>query len=268
VRRVEEAAAGGNPVEGNPSAGNVAPQAQTQTAQNTTQGDAATPLETGVRQREAALAKLNKERRQKRLRDSQELNECLGSGMDLLRPEQVGQITEAAVAAGNEPMDALRSFGENPYASEGDLREAVKGAVQVMIARSREQQQRAGTQRVAAESETPREVLRLPEARRAACQDIPRSPSGRMLRGMESEVEQSTITSVASGSTCMRRSGTATRISSEATAEFCIRELHVHTRQPTERQTPGDRTPLRLTACCKRWRSPRPRCCQQLNRCC
>jgi hypothetical protein len=43
---------------------------------------------------------------------------------------------------------------------------------------------------VAAESETPREVLRLPEARRAARQDIPGPPSGRMLQGVESEVEQ------------------------------------------------------------------------------
>jgi hypothetical protein len=94
VQRVEEAAAGSNPVEGNPSAGNMAPQAQTQTAQNIAQGDAATPLKTGVRQRgdtekqraaevkvarAAALDKLNKERQQKRLRDAQELNECLGS---------------------------------------------------------------------------------------------------------------------------------------------------------------------------------------------
>jgi hypothetical protein len=51
VQRAEGAAGGGNPVEGNPSAGNMAPQAQTQTAQNTAQGDAATPLETGLRQR-------------------------------------------------------------------------------------------------------------------------------------------------------------------------------------------------------------------------
>ncbi len=43
---------------------------------------------------------------------------------------------------------------------------------------------------MAAESETPREVLRLPEARRAARQDIPGPPSGRMLQGVESEVEQ------------------------------------------------------------------------------
>ncbi len=65
-----------------------------------------------------------------------------------------GQITEAAAAAGSESLDALRSFGErlrnlrekNPHASEADLREAVKGAVRVMITRSREQRQRAGTQ--------------------------------------------------------------------------------------------------------------------------
>jgi hypothetical protein len=51
-------------------------------------------------------------------------------------------------------MDALRSFGErlrnlrdeNPHASETVLREAVKDAVQVMIARSREQRQRAAAE--------------------------------------------------------------------------------------------------------------------------
>jgi hypothetical protein len=95
-------------------------------------------------------------------------------------------------------MDTLRSFkerlrnlrDENPHASEANLREAVKGAVQVMIARSREQRQRLGTQRVTAESETPREVLRLPEVRREARHDIAGPPSGRMQRGAESEVEQ------------------------------------------------------------------------------
>ncbi len=140
VQRGEGAAVGGNPLEGNPSAGNTAPQAQTHTAQNTAQGDATTPLETGLRQRgdtekqraaeakaarEAAQANINRERRQKRLRNAQELIECLGSGMDLLSTKQVGQITEAAAAAGSEPRDALRSFGErlrdlrdeNPHAS-------------------------------------------------------------------------------------------------------------------------------------------------------
>jgi hypothetical protein len=161
VQRVEEAAASGNPVEGNLLAANMASQAQTQTAHKTAQGEAATPLETGVRQRgdaekqraveakaarEAALAKLNKERWQKHLRDAQGLNKCLGSGMDLLTPEQVWQITEAATLVVNEPMEALRSFGErlrnlreeNPHESETDFREAVKGAVQVMITRSKE----------------------------------------------------------------------------------------------------------------------------------
>jgi hypothetical protein len=124
--------------------------------------------------------------------------ECLGSGMDLLTPEQVAQITEAASAAGSEPREALRSFGErlrdlrkeNPHASEADLKEAVKGAVQAMIARARGQRRRADTQRVAAESDTPRDVSRLPETRRMTRQDVPGPPSGRMLRGAESEVEQ------------------------------------------------------------------------------
>ncbi len=38
-------------MEGNPSAGSTAPQAPTQAAQNIAQGDNATPLETGLRQR-------------------------------------------------------------------------------------------------------------------------------------------------------------------------------------------------------------------------
>ena len=145
VRRAEEAAAGGNPVEGNPSDGNMAPQAQTQVAQNTAQGDDATPLETGLRQRgdvesqraaeakaarDTALTAFNRERRQERLRTAQELAECLGSGMDLLTTEQVAQITEAVAATGSEPREALRSFGErlrdlrdkNPHTSVADLR--------------------------------------------------------------------------------------------------------------------------------------------------
>ena len=46
VRRTEQAAAGGNLVEGDPSVSSRTPQASVQTAQNN-----ATPLETGLRQR-------------------------------------------------------------------------------------------------------------------------------------------------------------------------------------------------------------------------
>ena len=103
VRRAEEAAVGGNLVEGNPSTGSTAPQAPTQAAQNIAQGDNATPLETGLRQRgdvesqraakakaarDAALASFNMERRQRTLRNAQELIDCLGSGMDLIRPSK------------------------------------------------------------------------------------------------------------------------------------------------------------------------------------
>jgi 16S rRNA G1207 methylase RsmC len=75
-------------------------------------GGCCIPLETGARQRsdtekqqtaeakaacEAALAKLNKERHQQQcLREAQELYKCLSSGMDLLTPGQVRQITDAA----------------------------------------------------------------------------------------------------------------------------------------------------------------------------
>jgi hypothetical protein len=176
VRRTEEAAAGGNLVEGDQLASCMAPQAPTQAAQNIAQGDNATPLETGLRQRgnvesqraarDTALAAFNRERRQERLRTAQELMDCLGSGMDLLSIEQIGEIKEAAAAAGSEPGEALRSFGErlrdlgkeNPHASEADLKEAVKGAVQAMIAKARGQRRRADTQRVAAESNTPRDA--------------------------------------------------------------------------------------------------------------
>ena len=87
-------------MEGNPLAGNMAPQAQTQTVQNTAQGDEATPLETRLRQRgdvesqqaaeakaarDTALATFNRERQQRTLRNAQELIDCLGSGMDLWR---------------------------------------------------------------------------------------------------------------------------------------------------------------------------------------
>jgi hypothetical protein len=185
-------------------------------AQDTAQGDAATPLETVTRQRtdaekqraaearaarEAALAKLNRERQLKRLRDAQEFTKCLSSGMDLLTPEQVRQFTNSATDTDNEPMDALRSFNkrlrilreENPHASEADIREAVEGAVRMIVTRARnekERRQKSGTQQAVAAFEVPREALHLPESRRAARQDILRPSSGRTLLGAESEVEQ------------------------------------------------------------------------------
>ena len=121
----ERAAAGGNLVEGDPSVSSRTPQASVQTAQNIAQGDNATPLETGLRQRgnvesqraadtkatrDTSLAASNRERRQEQLRAAQELVDCLGAGMDLLSVEQIKQIKEAAAAAGNEPGEALRSF--------------------------------------------------------------------------------------------------------------------------------------------------------------
>ncbi len=183
-------------MEGDPQASCTVPQAPTQAAQNIAQGESATPLETGLRQRgnfesqraakakvarDTALTAFNRERRQERLRTAQELVDCLGSGMDLLTPEQVAQITEAAAAAGSEPREALKSFGErlrdlrkeNPHASEADLKEAVKGAVQAMIAKARGQRRRADTQRVAAESDTPRDATRLPETRRTSPDPLP-----------------------------------------------------------------------------------------------
>ena len=68
------------------------PQASVQTAQNIAQGDNATPLETGLRQRgkvesqraadtratrDTSLAAFNRERRQEQLKAAQELVDCL-----------------------------------------------------------------------------------------------------------------------------------------------------------------------------------------------
>ncbi len=79
---------------------------------------------------------------------------------------------------------------ENPHASKADLKEAVKSAVQAMITKARGQRRRANTQQATAESETPMDSTRLPETRRVTRQDVPGPPSGRMLRGTESEVGQ------------------------------------------------------------------------------
>ncbi len=218
VPRVEETAGGSNSSEGNPPGASAAPSTQVQpkTAQNTAQGDSATPLETGTRQRadaerqraaearaarKAALTELNREKQQKRIRDAQELTRCLSTGMGLLIPEQVRQITNAVTGTNNEPMDTLRSFNErletlieeNPHASSADLKEAAESAVQALIAgakNAKERQQKPVLQQTLAAFEVPREALHLPESRRAARQDIPGPPSGRTLRGAGSEVEQ------------------------------------------------------------------------------
>jgi hypothetical protein len=121
VQRAEGAAVGGNPGEGNPSAGSMAPQAQTQTAQNTAQGDAATPLETGLRQhgdtekqgaveakaaREAALANINRERRQK--------------GSETPRSSS-NALVQAWICYQSSKWDRSRRRPQRPAASPGTL---------------------------------------------------------------------------------------------------------------------------------------------------
>ncbi len=108
---------------------------QTQTAQNTTQGDVVTPLETGTRQRTdaekqraaeakaartAALAEQDRERQQRLLRDAQELTRCLNSGMGLLTPVQVRQIANAVTGTNNEPMEVLRSLNERSFQARAE----------------------------------------------------------------------------------------------------------------------------------------------------
>ncbi len=247
VPRVEETAGGGNSSVGNPPGASTAPstQVQPQTAQNTAQGDSATPLKTGTRQRtdaerqraeetkaarEAALTELNRERQQKCIRNAQELTRCLSTGMGLLTPEQVGlltpeqvrQITNTVTGSNNEPMDTLRSFNErletlieeNPHASRDDLKDAAESAVQVLITgakNAKEKQRKPGPQQTMAVFEVPREALHHPELRIARTSLDP-LPAGRCgERNQRSS--RCTTTSVASGPTCTRRSGTATQTS-------------------------------------------------------
>ncbi len=189
---------------------------KTQMGQNTAQGDAGTPFETGTRQhtdaekqraakakaaRTAELAEQDQERQLGLLRDQQELNRCLNSGMGILTQEQVRQIANAVAGTNKEPMELLRGLNErlvalgeeNPQASSTALEQAAESAVQALVdsAKSaRERQQKPGPQYMLAEFEVPREALRLPEPRRVTRQEIPGPPSGRTLRGASSEVEQ------------------------------------------------------------------------------
>jgi hypothetical protein len=189
---------------------------QTQTAQNTVQGDAATPLEIGTRQRTdaegqraaeakadcaAALAEQDWERQQGLLRDAQELNRSLNSGLGLPTPEQVRRITCAVTGTNKEPMEVLRGLNErlvifseeNPQASSTNIEQAAESAVQALIAgakNAKDQQRMPKPRQMLAVFEVLREALRLPESCRAAQQEIPGPPSGRTLWGAGSEVEQ------------------------------------------------------------------------------
>jgi hypothetical protein len=80
---------------------------------------------------------------------------------------------------------------ENPQASSVDLKEAAECAMQALIAKNaKEQHRKPGTRQTVAAFKVQREALHLLKLRRAARQDIPGPPSGRMLLGAESKVEQ------------------------------------------------------------------------------
>jgi hypothetical protein len=250
--------------------------------QNTMQGDAATPLETGTRQRSdaekqraaevkaaraAALAEQDREMQQGLLRDAQELSRCLTSGVGILTPKQVRQITCAVTGTNKEPMEVLRGLNErlvilgeeNPQASSAKLEQAAESAGQALIAgakNAKEQQRKPGPRQTLAAFEVLREALRLPESRRAAQKEIPGPPSGRTLRGAGSEVEQmhNYISSIGSKLHEAIKNLNADLIRSYR------RALHVRRKQPPERLMPGGGTLTKSTACSKRWRSPRPHC--------
>jgi hypothetical protein len=181
--------------------------------------------------REAALTELNQERQQKRIRDAQKLTRCLSTGMGLLTPEQVRQITNTVTETNNKPMVTLRSFNErletlieeNQHASSADLKEAAESAVQALIAgakNAKERQRKPGPWQTLAVFKLSREALHLPESRRAARQDIPGPPSGRTLRGAESEVKQMHNYISHIGTNLHKAIGNRVTTSSEATKEL------------------------------------------------
>jgi hypothetical protein len=231
--------------------GGAAPptQVQPQTEQDTAQGDSAAPLETGTRSRtdaerqwtaeakaarEAALVKLNRERQQKRIIHAQELTRCLSTGMGLWTPEQVRQITNAVTGTDNEPMDALRSFNErleilreeNPHASNANVR-GCRAGINCRSEKCKRTAAEAGNSanggcvRGGREGgkEGGKRYTFQNRAGRPARISLDPLPAGRWGE-RNPRSSRCTITSVESGPICTRQSGTATRISSEATAEL------------------------------------------------
>jgi hypothetical protein len=85
---------------------------------------------------------------------------------------------------------------------------------------AKEREQKPGPQQTTAVFKVPREAIRLPESHRAARQEIPGPPSGRMLQGAGSEVKQMHTYISRIGTNLQEAIGNRTRISSEATAKL------------------------------------------------
>ncbi len=157
VQRVEETVAFGDPQGGPPGTATKPDQVQTETAQNTVQGDAAAPLETGTRKRtdaekqRAAEAKavrttaLTEQEQERQLRlviEQEELCKCMNSGMGILTPDQVRRVVNAVTGTNKGPMEAIRglsvqpvTLGEgNPQGSSAVLGQAAESAVQALVA--------------------------------------------------------------------------------------------------------------------------------------
>jgi hypothetical protein len=106
--------------------------------------------------------------------------------MGLLTPDQVRRSHvqwRAPTTSPWTPEELQRETGD-PQREESAVQALITGA-----RNAKERQRKPGPRQTVAAFEVPREALHLPESRRAARQDIPGSPSGRTLRGAESEVE-------------------------------------------------------------------------------
>ncbi len=122
----------------------------------------------------AALDEQDRERQQELLRDAQELNRCLNSGMGLLTLMHVRQIACTVTGTNKEPMEVLRGLNErlvilgeeNPQVSSAKLEQAAESALQALIdgaKNAKERQWKLGPWQTLAAFEVPREALRLPE---------------------------------------------------------------------------------------------------------
>jgi hypothetical protein len=113
----------------------------------------------------------------------------------------VERVANAVQGATKGPPEVLRGLSAqlvilregSPQASDAELGEAAKNAMQKLVVSARQakaRQRQLGLLGMPTSFDIPQGALCLPEPRGTARQDIPGAPSGRMLGGAILEVEQ------------------------------------------------------------------------------
>jgi hypothetical protein len=130
-----------------------------------------------------------------------ELVECLKNGMGLLTHEQVKRVANAVPGTAKGPLVVLKGLSaqlvalceENPQVENAELEGAAENAVQTLVLSARRAKERAEQYRQPgkpATFEASTGALPLPDSRKTGRQEIPEQPSGRALRGANSEIKQ------------------------------------------------------------------------------